>query len=79
VTITASVAPPGATGTITFFVDGVAQTPVTLDSNGKATLTTNKLKIGPHKISATYSGDANFNGSSASFTQTIYRNVGRRL
>ena len=70
VTLTATVTPAAATGTVTFTVDGVAGSPVTLVA-GKATLTTSTLTAGSHPIVATYSGDANFSGSTGSLTQTV--------
>jgi autotransporter-associated beta strand protein len=77
VTVTASVT-TGATGTITFFVDGVDKGSFTLDGTSKARITL-KLGLGKHSIKAIYSGDASFNGSSASFVQTMFRTAGRRL
>jgi pectin methylesterase-like acyl-CoA thioesterase len=45
----------------------------TLDASGNAYLTTNQLTSGAHNITLTYSGDANFNGSSTAtpFVLTI--------
>jgi hypothetical protein len=77
VTFTATVAGSGVgvivpTGTVTFTIDGAPQTPVSLDATGKATLTISNLSLGQHAIGATYTGDANFLGSSASsLTQTV--------
>jgi hypothetical protein len=52
------------TGTVQFIVDGSNfGSPQPLLSNGTATLTTNGLSAGVHTVMATYSGDANFNGS----------------
>ena len=68
------------TGTITF-QDLTYQglTPVTtnlmtvsLDSSGDASYTTAALGSGIHFITATYSGDANFSGGSASLVQEIH-------
>jgi hypothetical protein len=53
--------PPGSpvpTGTITFTVDGVAQPPVPL-IDGVASLTLT-LSSGWHRVTARYSGDANY-------------------
>jgi beta-glucanase (GH16 family) len=77
VTFTAavSVVVPGA-GTLTGnvqFKDGTTNlgTPVAV-SNGSATFSTSSLAVGPHSITADYSGDANFVGSSGSLpTQTV--------
>jgi len=79
VTLNATVAGAGATGTITFYVDGVAQAPISINGSGKASLTLSKLGVGSHTIKAVYSGDPNFNGSTGSFTQTMYHTTGRRL
>ena len=68
VTFTATISPvnaPPPTGTVTFF-DGatnIGSTPV--NSSGVATLTTSALTVGPHSITATYSGDANYTGSTS--------------
>jgi uncharacterized repeat protein (TIGR03803 family) len=75
VTITATVAPilPGAgtpTGTVTFSVDGTAQAPVTLTA-GQATLALGALAAGSHTITASYSGDTNFQTSTGTLTQQI--------
>jgi hypothetical protein len=75
VTFTATVTPvPPAlgtpTGTVTFWIDGTAQPPVSL-SGGRATYTTAGLSVGSHTIGASYSGDSNFNPSAASLTQTV--------
>ena len=74
VTVTATVtgSPVGTpTGTVTFTVDGTAQAPVTL-SGGTASYTTSTLTVGPHTITAAYSGDANFAPSmSPALTQTV--------
>jgi streptogramin lyase len=54
ITLTASVAPQSSsntqvpTGTVTFYVDGVAQTPVSLDNNGNTSLPLSPLSVGTH-------------------------------
>lgn len=69
VTITAIVAPTGATGTPTGSVDFV-DTTTGIDlgtaalSEGRATMTTSALAIGAHAIHASYSGDSAFRASS---------------
>jgi subtilisin-like proprotein convertase family protein len=70
----AGMAPAAGTpsGTVIFTIDGKAQPGVTLDSSGKATLSVSNLGQGSHTITASYGGDANFNGSpSNTVTQTI--------
>ncbi len=71
VIFTATVTGNGATGTVTFNDGGVFMGMQSL-SNGTATYTANLLSGGTHTITAVYSGDTNFNGStSSSFYQTI--------
>jgi len=80
VTFTALVSPPNSgvfspTGTVTFF-DGTTSLGVTaLGQGGVATLTTSALTAGAHAISAVYSGDSIFAGSSQSLTQQVNLNV----
>ena len=77
VTFTATVSPTDGGGTVGFTADGKAVTgcsgqPLTLASGSyQATCTTSALASGSHTIQASYSGDANFSGSSASITQTV--------
>jgi hypothetical protein len=73
VTFTATVTPNTAgatapTGTVTFIVDSVAQTPVTISTTSPytATFKTDFPSAGGHLISATYSGDSNYSGSTSS-------------
>ncbi len=82
-TATISVNVPGSsfaaapTGTVTFF-DGTAQLgqPVPVITNGQSTIATLAwagLSGGmSHTISAVYSGDGNFSGSSGSVNQSVY-------
>jgi hypothetical protein len=75
VTLTANVSTP-VTGTPTgsiSFMDGSTQLAnVALNSNGAAAFSTPALVAGAHSITAVYSGDANFTGStSAALTQTV--------
>jgi hypothetical protein len=73
VTFTANVKPPyGGTvkGTVTFYADTTKLAIKSL-SGGPVTITTSKLAAGSHTISATYGGNANFTGSSASLTQSV--------
>ena len=71
-TFTANLTPNSATGTVVFF-DG--STPISGDVTlvgGSASFTTSSLPFGIHSITAQYSGDATFNGStSAAFLQTV--------
>jgi hypothetical protein len=72
VIFTATVNPSsGPTGTVQFF-DGVNSLGTVALSGGTASLTTSALAVGTHFITATYSGDSNFGGSTSSaLTQTV--------
>ncbi|HTZ60854.1 MAG TPA: protease pro-enzyme activation domain-containing protein [Acidobacteriaceae bacterium] len=71
VTFTATVTPNTAsttpTGTVTFIVDGTAQTPVNISSASPytAAFKTDFPTAGAHTVSATYSGDSTYRGSTA--------------
>jgi hypothetical protein len=71
VTLVATVALQGQhgavtpTGTVTFVVDGVSQSPAALSSSGVASLVTSSLKVGSHTVRALYSGTASFLASSS--------------
>ena len=79
VTFTAVVTASGfqgtPTGTMTFTIDGQAQTPVALAVVGgmdEARFLTLTLAAGAHSVTAAYSGNANVSGSSGSLpTQTV--------
>jgi large repetitive protein len=77
VTFTATVSPTDGGGTVSFTADGNALTgcsgqPLTLSTGSyQATCTTSALASGNHTIQASYSGDTNFSGSSASIAQTV--------
>jgi hypothetical protein len=73
VTFTATVTPQfsGAVkGSVTFY-DGTTVLKTVALSGGVAKFTTSTLASGAHSITATYNGNANFIGSSASLTQTV--------
>jgi CSLREA domain-containing protein len=79
VTFTAVVTASGylgtPTGTVTFTIDGQAQTPVALSIVGsvdEAQFTTSTLAAGPHTVSAAYGGESGaVAASSGSLTQTV--------
>jgi hypothetical protein len=79
VTFTATVAPIGGGGGVptgvVSFKDGVNVLGTVTLSGGVASFTTSALGGGSHSISASYSGDTNFNGSSGSLTQTVSGNT----
>ncbi|MDM7999656.1 MAG: Ig-like domain repeat protein [Dehalococcoidia bacterium] len=64
ITLTATVTGTGATGTVTF-MDGDTVLGTSAVVDGVATLTISTLAVGGHSITAVYSGDANFAGSSS--------------
>lgn len=71
VMLTASVTAQGTgsgspTGTVAFFDGTTALGNGNLTGTGQATLTTSSLALGPHSITASYSGDANFSPSVSS-------------
>ena len=71
VTLTATVSPATATGTVTF-LDGETTLGSAALSNGSATLATSALSVGDHSLTATYAGDlTNAASSSSGLTQTI--------
>jgi CSLREA domain-containing protein len=79
VTFTAVVTAPSyhgtPTGTVTFTIDGQAQTPVPLalvGTSDEAVFTTSTLSAGSHTVSASYSGDSHVSSSTGSLpTQTV--------
>jgi len=71
VTLTATVTPASATGTVAFFDGGnsIGTGPL---SNGTATFSTSSLSAGSHSLTASYRGDANNSVSSSSaVTETV--------
>ena len=77
-TATVSPVPPGAGvpsgGTVTFTLGGVTLDVVPVDANGQASYTTalGDFQLGANQIiTATFSGDAGFGGSSGTVSQTI--------
>jgi hypothetical protein len=73
VTLTLAVSPASATGTVSVLDSPTGSTlgPATI-GNGSATITTSTLRVGPHSLQATYSGDANNASSqSALVTETV--------
>jgi hypothetical protein len=59
------------TGTVTFMVDGNAQSPTNLDGTGKAAFTTSFASSGPHTVAVNYGGNTQFSASSASTNETV--------
>jgi hypothetical protein len=73
VSFVANVVPDGATGTITFQEGNTVFGSIQVNG-GSATLSAPMLAIGAHLITATYSGDAHYEASSASFYQIVRGN-----
>lgn len=74
VTLTDTVTPvtgSGPTGSVDFFDGTTDLGTVALDPTGVASLTTTALGVDSHSLTAQYSGDGNFEGSSAALTQTV--------
>lgn len=73
VTFTASVSGSSGTptGTVTFLDGTTVLGTATLDANGNATFTTSDLALGYHDITAVYSGDSIYTGSTATLSQLI--------
>jgi hypothetical protein len=67
VTLTASVSPSAATGTVTFY-DGTASLGTGTLSSGTATLSTSFSTTGTHTITATYGGSSAYSSSTSSST-----------
>src|SRR5207247_9902938 len=72
-TVTARRAGAGTpTGTVTFKDGSSTLGTGTLDGSGQGTFVTSTLAVGSHSITASYGGDANFNGStSPRLTQSV--------
>lgn len=73
-TMTASVASVAQglgtpTGSITFFDGTTLIGSAALNSSGSAALSTSSLSLGSHSLTAVYSGDSNFSGSTSSSVQ----------
>ena len=71
VTFTATVLPSAATGVVTFY-DGTTSIGSASLSSGTVTLTSSNLTTNSHSIAASYGGDSNYSGSTASaITQIV--------
>jgi uncharacterized protein (TIGR03437 family) len=73
VMFTATVSPSAATGMVTFF-DGTATLGSGSLSGGNATLSVSTLSAGTHSITARYSGDSTYNGSTSAPLSQIVNN-----
>lgn len=62
---------PVPTGSVLFEANGVALATVPLNGLGTAAFSTAGLSVGSHAITATYSGDGNFDAVTAQLTQTV--------
>ena len=73
VTFTATVSPDPGSGAVQFSIDGVDEgAPVPVGPGGSAvSAAVASLSVGDHTIAATFSGSANFDGSTGTLTQTV--------
>src|SRR5207244_1279421 len=74
VTWRVNVVAPGAgtpTGSVTFVDGATAIGTGTVNATGQAAFSTTSLNAGSHSITASYSGDSQFNGSSGTAAQTV--------
>ena len=81
VTFTATVTPTTSgvpTGTVSFF-DGSTQIGSTSLSSGVATISTSSLAAGSHSVTAVYSGDDNYNGSTSGVLSEVVSSAGFTL
>lgn len=76
-TLTVGNVPTGATGTVTFTADGSTLCTVTLPATSCQTLTT--LSPAAYDVAATYSGDANHDGSAATTSFTVSKGAASGL
>jgi ELWxxDGT repeat protein len=79
ITLTFTIATPAAgmpapTGIVTL-KDGMTVLGTVIVANDRAVLLVSNLALGNHPITATYQGDANYAGSSASLNQTVTANT----
>jgi uncharacterized delta-60 repeat protein len=70
VVFTATITPTLATGSVSFYDDGnlLGTSPV---ASGIATFTTNALTVGSHPITATYSGDTQYNAANSNTVNQV--------
>ncbi|MEU9965566.1 beta strand repeat-containing protein [Streptomyces malaysiensis] len=69
-----TVVPPSTctpTGTVTFVISGGPTLTGTLDATGQACVTTSDIPVGPHTVTATYAGDGDVMGSTATTPVTV--------
>ncbi len=78
VSFTATVTGSSPTGTVQFAIDGTNfGTPVTLVSGSASSGSITTLAGGTHKVTASYSGDSNYGGSTGTLSQTINQAANR--
>lgn len=70
VTLTATVTPSVATGTVEF-IDGGTSLGIANVSSGQATLVVSTFAVGTHNVVAEYSGDANYQPATGTRTVTV--------
>jgi CSLREA domain-containing protein len=72
-TVTSTVGTPS--GSVQFYADGSALGSAVMLSSGQASLSTSALTIGAHPITATYSGDTNYSGSTSNQIDQVVTNA----
>jgi sugar lactone lactonase YvrE len=80
--LTASLTPPSGTttvpsGTVQLGIDGTPRASTALNASGIATWTVSDLTVGPHTLTATYTGDTRFRPVTATLNQAV-NPVGKR-
>jgi hypothetical protein len=75
VTFTATVTPSGATGSVEFF-DGASSLGTSPLVSGSASLSTSALTPGSHPITAVFSGDASYSGSTSNLVTQVVNSAG---
>ena len=76
ITFTATVTPSAASGTVQFRIDGSNfGAPVALSGGSATSGATSSLSVGNHTVTAVYSGDSNYNGSTGTLSQTVSVNT----
>ena len=75
VTLTTTVSPSDATGTVTYIINGEEYNPVAV-TNGKATKRLSGLEDGSYTVKTSYSGDNNYNSANAKQVSFVIASTG---
>jgi hypothetical protein len=74
VTLTATISPPSATGTVTFYL-GATRLGASAVNDGTASITLSTLPTGSQSLTAAYSGDSNDTGSTSPLLVQVVQKV----